>query len=279
MRIFLINVIVFVLLAIMVALIGFFLLLEPGPTGRMDLLHGMGKRWLYRVGLVEQLTDKETKKLYELSCTRKCHGRDVIEVRARTAMEWEDIVTRMQGIGQAEKGGGIEGREAVAVVGYLKKHFLSNVPTVLPREIMLFLKKHLWRMDFGEGDLFLDVIYIPQQHRRLARYLLMRRDASFDDKTFFVVYVNTHQGIVPKWDLSQMISLSMGDSEESRRPIAWKVLYEDDQQHHRQGILTFPVMAQEAQKKTVMHMTIKLPNMRKRVFQWTLPTPPLEGTP
>ena len=36
---------------------------------------------------------------------------------------------------------------------------------------MRFVRQHLWRSDFGDNDLFLDIIYVPREHlrRRVAQ--------------------------------------------------------------------------------------------------------------
>ena len=282
MRIFFTTLAFFALLSTTVALIGFILLVEPGSEGRSAYLGSSGRLYLYQYGLLDQLPSKDIRRLYESVCTRKCHSRDVIEKTPRTAMEWERIVTRMRTSEQAGKRADISDREATTITEYLQRNFLSNVPTVLPEHVMRFLKKHLWRMDFGESDLYLDVILLPKKHRNLSPYLVMDRSPRKDAGTLFVMYVNTHQAILPPWDLARMATLTRHDKNRADghgvttyEASAWEVLYEDGQLHHRQGILTFPRMEGNGEPET-LEMTIRLPNMRKRVFQWSLPVPPLE---
>ena len=287
MRIFFISLAVFVLLAVMISLLSFFVLVEPGANGRVNVLHTAGRLLLFRSGLVEQLNNKEIDQLYQSTCTRKCHSRDVIENTPRTAMEWENIVARMRTGGRsgeladeqasewADKRADISDREALVITEYLQKNFLSNIPTILPENVMHFLKRHLWRMDFGASDLYLDVIFLPQQNRNLIPYLVMERTPHREDETLFVIYVNTHQGTVPPWDLSRMVTITDNRGKEHKAN-TWKVLYEDGQKHHRQGILTFPALTSKKMATGLLEMTISLPSMRKRLFQWNLPIPPLE---
>ena len=54
----------------------------------------------------------------------------------------------------------------------------------------------------------------------------------------------------------------------------WQVLYEDGQQHHKQGILTFPAFGGSGGKQAgSLEMVIRPPAMRERIFHWRLPIP------
>ncbi len=275
-RLFLLSAGLFLLVLGTLVLGSFVYLLEPGPEGRLRYLQTAGKLLLHRYSLIESLSPAETKRLYLSNCTRKCHSRDVIELTPRTAREWEWIVARMGVADRAE----LTEPEAKTIVEYLQLNYLSNVPTVLSEETMRFLKRHLWRMDFGENDLYFDIIYIPRVHRSLMPYLAFNSAPRISDEALFIVYVNTHSGVVPQWDLAQITTLT-DDRGRERGAIGWEVLYEDGQQHHRQGILTFPGSEQESGS---LEMTIHPPGMRKRVFQWSLPIPavsapkPVAGT-
>ncbi|MEO5348553.1 MAG: hypothetical protein H7836_02760 [Magnetococcus sp. YQC-3] len=266
------------LLTAAAGLFGYFFLLEPGPHGRMAAARELGEIWLYRWGWLDRITEKQRKQLYESVCTRRCHSQAVIENRPRTAMEWDAIIARMRTIEQNGERARISEREAVTVAAHLKKYFLSTIPTVLPQAVMRLLKKDLWRMDFGDNDLFLDLIHLPLSHRSLVPYLVMKPGTTYTgEETLFIVYVNTHQGTVPRWDLAKLVTLSIGNDAAPLKPLAWQVLYEDDQQHHRQGLLTFPPIHLAEGKEVTMQMTVQLPDMPARNFQWSLPVPPLES--
>ncbi len=188
-------------------------------------------------------------------------------------MEWEWIVSRMKGPKRAD----ITEGQAKVITEYLQKNFLSNVPTILPEKVMRFLKKHLWRSDFGESDLYLDLIYIPRQHRELIRYLVVNSSETGSDDILVVVYVNTHQGVIPRWDIAEMATLRDNNGREVGAR-TWKVLYEDGQKHHQQGILSFPdILGEGDVVQSSMEIVIRLPGMRERIFQWDLSIPAFEG--
>ncbi len=275
MRAILISAGLFLLLAGGSALAGFLYLIEPGPEGRVRYVATLGKLLLHKYALVDELSPAEGKLLYKMTCTRKCHSRDVIELTTRTAREWEWIVSRM---GVSERAD-LSESEAATIVEYLQLNFLSNIPTILSEKTMRFLKRHLWRMDFGDSDIYFDVIFIPRVHRSLMPFLAFRSSPRVDDDLLFIVYVNTHSGAVPPWDLSALASL-VDDQGRVVKAKAWEVLYEDGQQHHRQGILTFPgATLTDAKLEGSMEMEIRPPGMRKRSYHWRLPIPDVGGLP
>src|SRR3990167_6048275 len=173
----LISIALFLLLGWTAILLAFMYLTGQTPEAAINNIQREGKFFLYKHNLVEKLSSREITLLYQSTCTRKCHGKDVIEKKPRTAAEWEAVMTRMKASDRA----GITDRHAETITRYLQSNFLSNVPTVLPEKTMKFVKLHLWRSDFGESDLFLDLIYIPYEHRKLLPYLGVR-SAPTDDR-------------------------------------------------------------------------------------------------
>lgn len=259
----------FMLVLTAAAFMAFVFLIEPGPGGRVHYLTTAGKLLAYKYGLVDQLTPEQSKKLYLATCTRRCHSREVIELTPRTALEWEQIVAHMREQPKA----GFNATEAQAVIEYLQLNFLSNVPTVLPAATMRFLKKHLWRLDFGESDLYFDIIYLPRGYRHLMPYLAFKSKPRNSDEALFIVYVNTHTGILPRWNLADIAAIRLADGREAKA-VSWQVLYEDGQRHHKQGILTFPAIAEGANARAgSMEVVIRPPAMGERTFQWRLPIP------
>lgn len=264
---------VFLSLCIAILFLVFMYLTDQGPGGVMNDMRSATKLSLYKYGMVEKLTSREIKRLYLDTCTRKCHGKDVIEKKPRTAAEWESVMARMKAPDRA----GITDRHAETITHYLQSNFLSNVPTVLPEKTMKFVKLHLWRSDFGESDLFLDLIYIPHEHRSLLPYLGVRSAPPDRQAAYFVVYVNTHQGAVPPWDFTQLATLHVNNGP-AQDASAWNVLYEDGQRHHNQGVLVFPNI--DTGKAAEMEIRMRLPGLGMRNFQWKLPVPPMpEGEP
>ena len=99
---------------------------------------------------------------------------------------------------------GIADRHAETITRYLQNNFLSNVPTVLPEKTMKFRQAAIYGEAIsGKSDLFLDVIYIPREHFSLLRYLGVRNTPTDQQAAIFIVYINTHQGSVPPWNLAE----------------------------------------------------------------------------
>lgn len=264
----LISITLFLLLGGTMILLAFMYLTDQTPGAVINSLQREGKFFLYKHNLVEKLSSREIALLYQSTCTRKCHGKDVIEKKPRTAAEWESVMTRMKSPDRA----GITDRHADTITRYLQNNFLSNVPTVLPEKTMKFIKKHLWRSDFGENDLFLDIIYVPREHLSLLRYLMVRNLPPDQQNALFIVYINTHQGVVPPWNLAELSTFRVNNGN-PQNAIDWKVLYRDGQQHHNQGILTFPAI--DISQSTELEVTMKLAGLGTRTFQWSLPIPSL----
>ncbi|MCP4315427.1 MAG: hypothetical protein GY789_05210 [Hyphomicrobiales bacterium] len=258
---------IFALILGMVAFVAFVYMIEPG--NRRQYLATSGKLLLHRYNLIDKLSEAETRQLYLSTCTRKCHSRDVVELTPRTALEWEQIVARMKKQAKAN----ITGTQAQTIIEYLQRMYLSNVPTILPEATMRFVKKHLWRLDFGESDLYFDIIYLPQAYRHLMPYLAFRSKPRHSDEALFIVYVNTHTGILPRWNLADIATIRV-DGDRAANAASWQVLYEDGQQHHKQGILTFPaVEVRDGEPVDSLEIVIKPPAMRERIFHWNLPVP------
>lgn len=264
----LVSLAVFLLLCGTIFFLAFMYLTGQTPIDVINDINNAGRLSLYRYGMVEKLSSSEIKHLYLNTCTRKCHGKDVIEKKPRTASEWESVVTRMKAPDRAD----IAARYAETIVRYLQNNFLSNVPTVLPEKTMKFLKTYLWKSDFGESDLFLDVIYVPREHLSLLRYLGVSNTPSDQHAALFVVYINTHQGAVPPWKLAEMVTLRDNNGH-TQNAAGWEVLYQDGQRHHNQGLLSFPNI--DTNKATELEMNMNLPGLGTRTFQWSLPVPPL----
>ncbi len=266
MKTFIVSLAVFGALCAAVVLAASIFLMDLGPRAALNGLYTEGKLFLFRNDMIHSLSTGETARLYRATCTRKCHSKDVIEKRARTAPEWEWIVTRMKGPDRA----GMTDRHARTIARYLQKHFLSNVPTFLPEKTMRFVRRHLWQSDFGADDLYLDVIYVPDIHTDLLPYLVVSNSDLDTEGTVFVVFLNTHQGAIPPWSLAETATLRNGGGT-SHKAVRWEVLYEDGQNHHKQGILSFPAIDETT--ATTLEVAIALPGMRKKVFQWELPVP------
>jgi len=271
MRQLVISLMLFVLLIGGLLFAGFAYLFEADSESRASYAYSSTRLFLHKLAVVDSLTPGEINRLYRSSCTRTCHSTDVIESAPRTALEWDWIVTRMKDPERAD----LSDRQARVITEYLQEYFLSSTPTILPEKAMRFLRKYLWKSDFGESDLYLDIIYIPLLHHSLIPYLVLNNSPPKAEtaKVIFVLYINTHQGVIPPWEISDMAVLRNDKGIETKAN-SWQVAYVDGQNHHYQGLLSFPVNMQN--ESGLMEIEVKLPGMRKRIFQWQLPIPLFE---
>jgi hypothetical protein len=266
MKSIVISIAAFLFLAITATLLVFIYLFHVPPEEIIDKVYSEGKFFLYKHNMIAKLTTAETKQFYKNTCTRTCHSSDLVEKKPRTAAEWEWVVNRMKAPDRAD----LPDHAAAAIKRYLQNHYLSNVPTVLPEKTMRFVRKHLWKSDFGESDLYLDIIYIPGSHISLLPYMVASNELPETQGAVFVLYLNTHQGTIPPWKIGKMAVLKHGKGS-TQKAIDWKVLYEDSQYHHKQGTLIFPGF--DESNPAELEVSIHLPGMRNRVFQWKLPVP------
>ena len=87
----LISITLFLLLGGTVIFLAFMYLTDQTPGAAIDSIQREGKFFLYKHNMVEELSSREITLLYRSTCTRKCHGKDVIEKKPRTAAEWSRL--------------------------------------------------------------------------------------------------------------------------------------------------------------------------------------------
>lgn len=265
MKAFLATCVIFVLSVAAIAFVAFIILVDTSPMGKMDYLLQAGKLSLFRYAGIGSLDDREVKLIYEGACTRKCHSRDVVERSAHSAREWEETINKMRGVNGAR----VTKSEARVITAYLAKRYGSNIPTILSTEGSRYLKKHLWRSDFGESDLYVDIIYTPMEYFNIIGGSSEVEGYKAGKYSIFKVYLNTHQNKLDPFPLDELARLQTGGKE--LRPLLWKVVYESADYHHREGLLVF-----KRAGKGVADMTLSLrdlPGQKERLFQWNLPIP------
>lgn len=266
MKAFLIATIIFIAFLATLTLAAFLILVDTSPVGKMEYLYEIGKLNVFRYTGLGSLNDAEIKMLYKNACTRKCHSRDVVERSAHNIREWEDIIRRMRSVNKAR----ITESEAKVITAYLTKHYGSNIPTVLTAEGGKYLKKYLWRSDFGESDLYVDVIYTPVEYFNFVGGSSIVEGYRADGYTIFKVYINTHQNKLAPF-LLEKLSLLKTSSGNEFRPILWKVIYESADYHHREGLLIFKKV--DGNSTSMSLSLMDLPGQKERAFQWDLPIP------
>ncbi len=263
---FLVSVAVFVSFLAVLAFMLFLILVDTSPMGKTEYLLQTGKLTLFRYAGIGSLDDRELKIVYEGACTRKCHSRDVVERSAHNAREWEEIINRMGGVNGAR----ITRSEAGVIAAYLAKRYGSNIPTILSPEGGKYLKKHLWRSDFGESDLYVDIIYTPVEYFDIAGGSREVEGYNAEKYAVFTVYLNTHQDRLAPYPLDQLASLTTGKGASSE-PLLWKVVYESGDYHHRESVLIFKKAGEDSRAMTLVLRD--LPGRKERLFEWKLPIP------
>jgi len=149
--------VIFAFFILATTIILFLFFVDTSPMSKGEFIYTKTRLALFRHTGLNTLKEGDERLLYESSCARKCHSRDVVERTRHTAREWESVLQRMRFVNKVD----IKDNEANLILKYLQKNFLSSVPTILSPETNRYLKQHLWRSDFGEGDLYVDVIYTP----------------------------------------------------------------------------------------------------------------------
>ncbi|MBI5047826.1 MAG: hypothetical protein HZB54_02575 [Deltaproteobacteria bacterium] len=264
MRQLLVAVFVFTSLLFIVTIVAFFLLVDTRPMSRFEYLNVVARVTAFKFAGLTELDETEMKFLYNNSCTRKCHSKDVIERTKHTPREWENVVNRMRLV----NGVRLADNEAVAITRYLQKKYLSNVPTILSNEANRFLKQYLWRSDFGESDLYVDVIYTPMEYFKIIGGISDAERHNVNEYEVFLVYLNTHQEKLPKPFMEKLAVLKDKDGK-TYEPVDWKVSYESGDLHHMEGVLRFKKIKND---KGFMELILKdLPGQKERFFRWEMP--------
>ena len=266
MRAFFITSSIFIGFLAALALATFLILVDTSPMGRMEYLFETGRLTLFRYTGLGNMSDRDLKLIYEGRCTRKCHSRDVVERSAHNVREWEEIIGRMRAVNKAN----VTDSEATVITAYLTKRFGSNIPTILTAEGGKYLKKYLWRSDFGESDLYVDIIYTPKEYFNFIGGDSAVEGYEADRYTLFKVYINTHQNKLAPYPLERLAILKTGNGKEYK-PELWKVLYESADYHHREGMFVFKGVDTNATSMSLSLMD--LPGQKERIFQWDLPIP------
>ena len=245
----------------------FLFLIDTSPLTKSEYLITRAKFIVLRYGGLNTLDERDTKLLYESSCTRKCHSRDVVERARHTAREWETVMQRVRFVNRAD----VTDHEVPVILKYLQKNFFSTVPTILSPEANRYLKQYLWKSDFGESDLYVDIIYTPADYHTLVggggEYL----GYSAEKYTVFLVYLNTHQSKLLHFEMEKLTILRDNTGREYK-PVEWKVTYESGDLHHREGVMVFPKV--NTKGNSFFEIVLRdLPGQKERLFRWDLPIP------
>lgn len=279
MKTFFTALIVFAVFLSLLAVLFFLFFIDTNPYSKSEYLYLNAKFIAFRHTGLNILSEEDAKPLYESSCARKCHSRDVIERARHTAREWEDVIQRMRLVNKAN----VKENESSVILKYLQKNFISNVPTILSPEANKYLKKYLWKSDFGESDLYVDIIYTPIEYHSLLSGTGETIGYNVDKYAVFLVYLNTHQNKLLPFQMEKL-TLLRDDSGKEYKPIKWQVIYESGDLHHREGVIIFPnvkpvpASSKQGTDEGFLEIVLKdLPGQKERLFRWELPIPAFDN--
>ena len=158
--------------------------------------------------------------------------------------------------------------ESPVILKFLQKNFFSSVPTILSPEANKYLKQYLWKSDFGESDLYVDIIYTPVIYHTLTGGTGEALGYNVNEYTVFLVYLNTHQSKLLPFQMEKLTLLRDAAGKEYK-PTLWKVTYESGDLHHREGALVFPKVKGN---RGFLELVLRdLPGQKERLFRWDLP--------
>ncbi|MBI5682603.1 MAG: hypothetical protein HZC45_05505 [Deltaproteobacteria bacterium] len=251
------------------AIVLFLFFVDTSPVSKGEFIYTKTRLALFRHTGLNTLKEGDERLLYESSCARKCHSRDVVERTRHTAREWEAVIQRMRFVNKAD----VREKEGRVILKYLQKNFLSSTPTILSPEANKYLKQYLWRSDFGESDLYVDIIYTPVVYHTLTSGTGEALGYKVDEYAVFMVYLNTHQSKLLPFQMENLTILR-DETGKEYKPISWKVTYESGDLHHREGVLVFPKVKTD---KGFLEIVLKdLPGQKERLFRWDLPIPEMQ---
>lgn len=255
---------------ILLASLVFMLFVGTEPFSKAEFIEDMVRLKAFRYTGLVNLDEAGVKTLYQWSCVGRCHGAAPVETARHTSREWRETIDRMR----IKNGADVNEKERDAIAGYLRKNYGSNVPTILSPEANRYLKKYLWKSDFGESDLYVDIIYSPKEFFELmGEYTEMKRYGA-GSGLVFKVYLNTHQGKLERWDIKTLAAMRFAGGE--LKPLDWTVLYESGDLHHMEGVLRFHKTLDP--KDGFMEIILRdLPGQKERAFRWELPIPEPAG--
>lgn len=241
--------------------------------GAEDLKHleEHAKLVLFRHGLIKTLSQRESYRLYEKKCYRKCHGEAVMITAILPPSGWMQIVERMR----VQQDVAMTGKEAGAIIRYLELRYPSHKSSV-PYQIRRKINRLLWKNDIGYGDLYVDVIYGTKVYFDSINASNLAEEYGIHDNLVFLMSLTVHDGKVKHYPIERMSVLQVGEREFT--PMSkWWLRFETADGHHYEGILRF--LRKDASGKDIINpdtksMKLVIKNMETtedRVYQWDFP--------
>ena len=255
-----------------------FLSFSLGATSASGDISSVGRMMLFRYGIVKSITPKDERFIFEYNCSKRCHSRDVIDRANHTPFEWAAVVDRMRNVNNVE----LKDREAAVIIRHLQTTRLP-IASSLSSDIVHKMFKQLWKSDFGEGDVYIDVVYSTPEYFKATGALTHLERFQADEYLVFLINLTVHTGKLAPYRMDELAVL-MDDKGREIKPVeGWEIIFETGDNHHREGIIRFP--KKDSSGKPVIDKDTKsfeliikdVARIKQRVFRWELPIKYPEG--
>ncbi|MBI3354430.1 MAG: hypothetical protein HY034_06045 [Nitrospirae bacterium] len=255
-----------------------FLSFSLGATSVSGDISSVGRMMLFRYGIVKSIAPKDERFIFEYNCFRGCHSRDVIDRANHTPFEWAAVVDRMRNVNNVQ----LKDNEAAVIIRHLQTTRLPLVSS-LSSDIVHKMFKQLWKSDFGEGDVYIDVVYSPPEYFKATGALSLLERFKADEYLVFLINLTVHTGRLAPYRMDELAVL-MDDKGREIRPVeGWEIIFETGDNHHREGIIRFPKkdssgnLIIDKDTKSFELIIKDVARIKQRVFRWELPIKYPEG--
>ncbi|VAX15782.1 hypothetical protein MNBD_NITROSPINAE03-1870 [hydrothermal vent metagenome] len=224
---------------------------------------------LYNRGLVDDLTEKEIRYVYQKSCYRKCHGEAAMITAVLSPAGWFQVVERMR----LKENVDITGREADVIKKYLDERY-PLAKSAYSYETRKKVHHAVWRNDMGQGDIYCDIVYAtPEYFKSIgAEHLIKEYDLA--NYHVFISGFTVHENTLDLINLDKVTTMRSGGRESSSSP-PWNLRFQTADKHHFEGVVRF---SKDAKSNVVdsdskwFELVIKgVGGAENRVFRWMLP--------
>ncbi len=255
-----------------------FLSFSLSATSASGDISSVGRMMFFRYGIAKNLTPQDEKFIFEYNCFKRCHSRDVIDRANHTPFEWAAVVDRMRNANNVE----LKDREAAVIIRHLQTTRLPLVSS-LSSDIVQKMFKQLWKSDFGEGDVYIDVVYSTPEYFKATGALAHLERFKADEYLVFLINLTVHTGKLAPYRMDELAVLRDDKGREIKPVEGWEIIFETGDNHHREGIIRFP--KKDLSGRPVIDKDTKsfeliikdVARIRQRVFKWELPIKYPEG--
>jgi len=255
-----------------------FLSFSLSATSASGDISSVGRMMFFRYGIAKNLTPQDEKFIFEYNCFKRCHSRDVIDRANHTPFEWAAVVDRMRNVNKVK----LKDREAAVIIRHLQTTRLPLVSS-LSSDIVQKMFKQLWKSDFGEGDVYIDVVYSTSEYFKATGALAHLERFKADEYLVFLINLTVHTGKLAPYRMDELTVMRDDKGREIMPVEGWEIIFETGDNHHREGIIRFP--KKDSSGKPVIDKDTKsfeliikdVARIKQRIFKWDLPIKYPEG--